>query len=458
MTNKSYFITSVISILLVGCEKFVETAAPVNFTSSDKVFKDVRTANAALLGVYGAMSSDPNFFSSATGISAVGGMLADEFVSYAADPQINQLHDNEISTTNYVITNFWQELYSLIYRVNDIIEGVEKSELPGTVKEQLVAESRFLRAYFYFYLVNLFGDVPLITSVDYASNSKLPRSDVEEIYAQILQDLTHAEEKLPTDFSSFNGERIRATRYAAQALLSRVYLYTHQWELAIAKSSAVINEPAFSLEPGLETVFLKNSNEAIWQLQSVAVGYNTLDGNAFIIPSGLNGVSNFLALPETLYDFFDDADNRKSIWIGNYNFELYFPYKYKVERSFPGQDPTEYQMMLRLSEQYLIRAEANGMIGRYEDATTDLNVVRERAGLDPIILNNQSEVLAAVEDERRRELFTESAHRWFDLKRWHRSDEVLGLVKPNWQPSDSLLPIPQNELQRAPQLSQNPGY
>lgn len=127
----------------------------------------------------------------------------------------------------------------------------------------------------------------------------------------------------------------------------------------------------------------------------------------------------------------------------------------------------EYYTVLRLAEQYLIRAEANTRLGQTQAAIDDLNVVRARVALFALPASlSQQQCMNAVEQERRVELFTEWAHRWFDLKRWPgisnpnltRADEVLGAIKPDWQPTDQWYPVPRSELQLNAFLVQNPGY
>jgi starch-binding outer membrane protein, SusD/RagB family len=134
-----------------------------------------------------------------------------------------------------------------------------------------------------------------------------------------------------------------------------------------------------------------------------------------------------------------------------------YPYKYKVRT---GVYPyTEYNMVLRLAELYLIRAEARAQQGKLSEAITDLNRIRSRAGLSGLAPTlTQAQVLAAVVQERRIELLAEWGHRWSDLRRTGQADAVLETEKPGWQPGDAYYPIPLSELQRNPNMVQNPGY
>jgi len=133
----------------------------------------------------------------------------------------------------------------------------------------------------------------------------------------------------------------------------------------------------------------------------------------------------------------------------------YFPFKYKIQS---GATLTEYSMVLRLAELYLIRAEARVYLNNLSGAEEDLNVIRNRAGLPVTDATDNTTLLNAIMQERRVELFTEWGHRWLDLKRTGQADSVLAPQKPQWQTTSVLYPIPQSEIQNDPNLIQNPGY
>lgn len=115
-------------------------------------------------------------------------------------------------------------------------------------------------------------------------------------------------------------------------------------------------------------------------------------------------------------------------------------------------------MVLRLAELYLIRAEAYARSNNSQLALNDLNSIRNRAGLTDWTMLDIVDIEQALLDERRRELFSEWGHRWLDLKRFEKIDEVLGQKKPSWQPHAKLLPIPEQDILRNPFLTQNIGY
>ena len=168
------------------------------------------------------------------------------------------------------------------------------------------------------------------------------------------------------------------------------------------------------------------------------------------------------ALTESFLDSFEEGDLREASWtesISNADNTLTLFYAHKYKADFSQTESVEYSIVLRLAEQYLIRAEARAQLGNLSGAASDLNVLRNRAGLPNIPIGTQGELLEAVLQERRMELFTERGHRWFDLKRFGEANAVLEGIKPGWQDTDLLLPIPETEIEINPNLlPQNAGY
>ena len=153
----------------------------------------------------------------------------------------------------------------MIYMANSLLEGLENSNgLTPELSHRLQGEASFIRAFTYFYLVNLYGEVPLLLSTDYNKNQVAERTPMADIYEQIIEDLTLAEEFLETDYTE--RERTQVNSFVASALLARVYLYLEDWQNAAHYSSKVIEAPIYSLLEDLDQVFLANSNEAIWQI------------------------------------------------------------------------------------------------------------------------------------------------------------------------------------------------
>ncbi|MDO6433880.1 RagB/SusD family nutrient uptake outer membrane protein [Flavitalea sp. BT771] len=457
----TYFSASL--IILGGCKKLVHIAEPTNSITTSETFSSVAQATAAVTSIYNDMSYSSGSFFYASGATTIyAGMSADELNPFGngSDPYFT----NELLSDDGTLLNvFWAPCYYDIYMANACIEGIQASKtLPGEVKKQLIGESKFLRAFCYFYLVNLFGDVPLVTSTAFVKTSLLARTSADSVYQQMISDLTEAKTTLPSDYSLFK-ERIRATSWAASALLARAYLYKQNWSQAVAEANLIINQSSlYNLDSNLNDVFLMNGNEAILQWQDINQGnflYATQEGNLFIPYD--SQTAPYYTLTDQLLGAFEPGDKRRESWVDSVNIsgtDLFYPHKYKV-RDASGGSITEYYTILRLAEQYLIRAEANAQMNKTFDAIGDLNIIRKRAGLselDPSL--SQAQVLEAVAQERRIEFFAEWGHRWFDLKRTGKADVALSTIKPSWQKTDTLYPIPHQELLTDPNLTQNPGY
>jgi len=467
-----FFVAGVIlTALNPACKKLVSIPEPINSITTDEVFTTPQKATSAVSSIYYDMSYGNDNIAYACGAITfytsvyadelnVDGPLLQDIMSY----QLSQV----LSNGGELNDQFWKPMYSDIYKANAAIEGLEASKsLTTGVKNQLIGECKFLRAFCYFYLVNLFGDVPLVTTSSWESNSTLKRTPASQIFQQIISDLKDAQNLLAVDYSISTGERTRANRWAATALLARVYLYTSDWKDAETQATSVITNFTLYNLVSLDQVFLRNNKEAIFQLQCVSQGdwsYATYEGFVFQLPSPNFANAAAFSLTDQLINSFETNDQRKGFWVDSTNFSgppYYFPAKYKIFQSTAGNNP-EYSTVLRLAEQFLIRSEARAR-GNQNDlsgAISDLNIIRTRAGLDSLPTSlNQDQVLAAIAQENRIEFFAEWGHRWFDLKRTGQADAVLGPIKgSNWKTTNQLWPIPQSEIIDDPNLTQNQGY
>jgi hypothetical protein len=416
------------------------------------VFTDDKTATAAIVGIY----SDMEFSLPVnTYLTLLPGLSADELVYTSNDNNYLQLANNACSPDNQYTSVVWG-IYSTIYEANSCIQGIQNSsDLRPATKNQLLGEALFSRAFCYFYLVNLFGDVPLVTSTDYRINDTLSRTSSPKIYQQIIGDLTRAETLLSSGYPAL--QRVRPNRWTAAALLARVYLYTARWADAESQASSVIGSGLYTLS-GPDSVFLNFSNETIWQLMPVNPSLNTLEAVNFI-PGSPTQIPAF-PLTNDLVNTFEPGDNRFTAWTGNTIIggqAFYYPYKYK---NGGGGSVTEYHVVFRLAEQYLIRAESRMHQNNISGAIEDLNIIRSRAGLAALSSSLSPDAAAsALQQERRIELFAEFGHRWLDLKRTAKADLVIGALKPgSWQTTDVLWPVPQAQRIVNPFLTQNKGY
>lgn len=184
--------------------------------------------------------------------------------------------------------------------------------------------------------------------------------------------------------------------------------------------------------------------------------FNTLEGSLFIFETG---PPPSVALTQALYNAFEPGDLRKTDWIreitdGTTTWRHAFKYK---QRATTGVS-VEYSILLRLSEQYLIRAEVRARTGNIEGAKSDLNKVRNTAGLPDIAADDATQLVGAILQERRVELFSEFGHRFFDLQRTGTLDNALEGTKSGWDPVDRLWPVPADEIVINPNINQNPGY
>ena len=446
----------------------MEIPPPVTQLIGTTVFQDNATANAAMMGIYEQMHNNGDTYQ----FSFIPGISADEIRMFPNYEAIGQFYVNGISPTNLLnASNLWTPAYNYIFQSNAVLEGVKNSAaLSVPVKRQLTGEAEFMRAFWYFYLVNLYGDIPVITTTDYKTNALALRLPVSKVYQQIVADLTDAIQLLNGDFVDADGvstttERVRPNKWAAQALLARVYLFTNDYPNAETTTSAVIdNTAAFSLVPDVNAVFLKNSPEEIWTLMPVlSSSYNTSEGQNFILTTTPRGDGyNCSLISGSLLNAFENGDKRRVSWIDSITVgttQYLFPYKYKVAQ---GNPVTEYTCVLRLAEQYLIRAEARAQQNEISGSQADLNRIRSRAGLPPTAAGDQASLLNAILHERQIELFTEFGHRWLDLKRTGKIDSVMGAISSqkggSWNSNAQLYPIPQSERNSDANLTQNKGY
>ncbi|MNE12972.1 SusD family protein [compost metagenome] len=351
----------------------------------------------------------------------------------------------------------WNSSYNQIYSANSVLKGVEESNaLSKEDKNQLIGESLFIRALIHFYLTNCFGQIPYVTETDYKKNSRLSKLTESEVNALIKKDLEQAIIMLPLNY--IGNERLRPNRAAAQALLARLCLYTGQWEEASNYASAVLNQSQIYVYPvTLDLMFLKDSRSTIWQLMPSVSGRNTYEGNTSIFAQGPPPSA---AISPELVKAFSSNDQRRTQWIksvSNGSLTWYHANKYK--RQTTTATSFEYSIVLRIAEQYLIRAESRARTGDLIGAKEDLNKIRKNAGLENTLAVTSTEIIDAVLSERRLELFTEHGHRFFDLKRTGKLNTVLSDTKLQWKNTNRLLPLPESELLLNTNLNpQNEGY
>jgi len=459
---KKYMIWAMITgLMLPGCRKFVQVGDPETSLGTATVFSSDETAKAALMGMYSrAMTVQGSFFNG--GNTLYPSLSADECVLTQVSPALEAFSKNALSSNNTFIAQLYSTAYNTVYNANMLLENMDHSkQVSAPVRRQITGEALFVRALVYSRLVVLWGGVPLVTTTNADVNAIMAGCTTDSIYGQVIMDLRAADSLLDPAYAWSGGsspaERTRPNRWAAQALAARTWLSMNAWAEAEAAATAVIESGAYQLEASPDSVFLKGSREAILQWQPVSNTINSAEGN-YYLPGDNPQAKPAYVLDTALLAAFEPQDSRLARWVGTktINGVTYaYPAKYKVRSGLPYR---EYDMVIRLAEVILIRAEARAQLGRLDDAIQDLNSIRHRAGLADLPVElTQADVLAAVAQERRIELFAEWGHRWADLKRWGQADLILG-GKPGWTADAKLYPFPLSDVQRNGNLHQNLGY
>jgi hypothetical protein len=463
-TQRLLWAGSMVFLLLAGgCKKFLNIPLPANSVAGSDAYGADQTTSGVLNGIYNKLLSSSL---AGTGIGYYAGLYTDDLQNVSITNTTTKLWYSNVITGTYGGV-YWTYLYNQIGVANTTIEAMRPSSLPN--RNQWLGEALFLRALMYYYLVNMYGDVALAVSSDYKVNNVLSRAPKSSVYQQIVADLKEAQGLLGAGYVDYNGntatDRARPDQAAAAALLARVDLYLGNWADAETLSTAVIGNPAYTLETPAN-VFLATSKENIWGLLPPSgLGFSVADARNYVFTPGTNIVTSQVnvALSPSLVNSFEPGDLRLTKWTDTTTTgtpTYYYAHKYRVIG--PVAKATETLTLLRLAEQYLIRAEARAQQNNLAGAASDLNVIRSRAGLPGTTAATQAGLLTAIAQERRVELFTEQGHRFFDLKRTGKIDAVMGTVSPQkgsaWQTYMQYWPIPTTETLVNPNLTQTPGY
>lgn len=472
MKIKTITITGIlVAFAFGGCQKYLEnTRLPLNSVSAKDVYVNDEMTSAVVTGIFLSISNAGSFISAGTpDLSAVMSLYTDENKALTNSSSAYVFYKNSIQPAN---SHYWKDMYQKIFMINTAITGITTTSANLKYKDQWLGECYFLRGFYYFYLVNIYGAVPLALTDDYTVNNKLFRSAEEDVYQQIVSDLKLAKAMLNTAYKDGNGmttvNRFRPNKAVVSSLLARVYLYMKEWKKAELEATEVINNTDYKLV-ALNDVFLANSKETIWCLATSTpkrtVFYTTYNNGMPASLSGTQTPANFAvtqATSDDLLNVFEVKDARLTSWIRTVTkaatatqpaLTYQFPDKYKS-----AVNNAEYNVMFRLAEQYLIRAEAKAMLND-QTAEQDLNLVRNRANLDDL---HPVDLLASIYKERQTELFTEGGHRFFDLKRTGRLNQIMSeaaLIKSStWESYMAYWPIPSVDLIQNPNLTPNPGY
>lgn len=441
-------------IINLSCSDFLETDLPKDQLDQVKVFNDVATAEAAMNNVY-VMLVEGGFLNGNTADNPfLMACYTDELeVVSTQNTDPRKFYGAVILADNTAVKRLWDTTYKQIYTTNNIIEGVESSpNLSEATKNKLIGEAIAIRGMLHFYLTQTFEDVPYIKTTNYNLNKSIAKQSTNEVMNLAIADLKEAELLLNDEVA--NTERIRINKPVVQAFLARMYLYQKKWTESLQYANLVINNPLFELEP-IETLFLKESKSAIWQLKPTIVGFNTYEAMSYIFTANPAPIAQ---LTQSLLNDFEVGDLRKTQWVkfvGDTGTNAH-AFKYK-QRGF--STPTkEYSIVIRIEEMYLIAAEAEAKLGNWPNFNDYLNAIRTRANIPALNITDSNLAENAILNERRIEFFCEFGHRFYDLKRTNKLMS-LSAVKPNWMDYFKNLPIPQTEILLNGNLKpQNTGY
>ncbi|GGG54920.1 membrane protein [Bizionia arctica] len=431
-------------LTVLSCD--VMEVEPQNSISAEAAFQNKEDIEKGILGAYASFQGLSYYGRT---YSIFSDLSADNLShpSAATATEYAEVDNNNILPENGSIDGIWSIIYDGINVANNVIVKVPTiDDMTEQEMNVALAELYFIRALNHFNLMNYFGAIPIKTMPTVGvTNLDAPRDPVSEVYSQIINDLNFAVEYLPV-----SSNKTRSSRYAAVALLARVYLYKKDYQQAITKASEVIADGGYTLLPNYNDIFVVDqSAESIFEIYFSETERNRIAEYNF--PHALNGRREVEPDP-TLISAYETGDERFPVSIA---YEGTDAYANKYSDLSLGADNF---IVLRIADMYLIRAEAEASMGspNVTSVQNDINEIRTRAGLLPIFQTSTSQLLTTIEKERRVE-FAFEGQRWFDLVRTNRALPLLPHVNSTNQ---TLFPIPSEEIQtnNDPGMIQNPGY
>ncbi len=395
------------------------------------------------------------------------------------------------STDNAGVLDLWRGPWPGILMTNIVLDAAPKLEINEDIRNRSMGEAHFLRAHYYFVLARFFGDIPLITEPQSAdSNLFPPRDPVAQVYELIISDLNAAAELLPEKSTYGSENKGRASKGAAYGLLAKVHLSLGNYQ-EVVQYTEEVESLGYALNDNYADNFSitnENSVESLFEVQYASNGGYDFWSNEnqaswaspFMGPRGANFVAGGYGWNQPTEEFvnaYEEGDERKDatvlyegapefdgkVYESRYSFTGYNTRKFLVplsQVSAYDNSPLNFPI-LRFADVLLMKAEALNELGQTDLAENNLNLVRNRAGLDDIESLSQADFRNAVLHERRIELAFEG-QRWFDLIRVNDGEYGLNFLRSigrnNASQKHLLFPIPQIELDRNPNLVQNPGY
>lgn len=468
------------SLLLGSCEKFLEES-PKDLVATSNFYQTEEDAISAVNGVYSWLGAyNLGYGGNTAGIYhstfwLIQGLVSDELYSQRLGfPDLEALgvlaHNSETAS----VLEVWRMHYKVINFANIAIERVPLINMNTTLRTRLVNEAKFIRGLLYFNLVRMFGSVPLVLTED--GPMQPPRASVDDIYAQIVTDLTDAE-ALPPNYLVGNGKG-RATSGAAKAALAKVYLTMGDHPKAASKAWEVIETNQYGLFDDFEDVWKyenRNGKETVFAV-SFGDGGGTISFwevaafNVHLLPTELmnnipeiSNTQGWYHTTQALYDAYDPSDERRDVTLMTeftkpdnsvVTLDKIYVQKYWDKEANPTTSPSESDYpVIRYSDVLLTYAEARANIDAdLTEANLYLNKTRNRANLGDINPTTKPAFFEALLDERQRE-FAVEGHRWFDLVRLGKLAEKVQEAKNiTIGPDRNLFAIPLRETDLNPNL------
>jgi starch-binding outer membrane protein, SusD/RagB family len=424
--------------IAASCTKTLEIE-PYDAVSDEQTIVDKGSAENAVRGAYRTLANARYYGASfQTAVLMSGNVLT---YTQSGTGQL-QFQQHTLTADNNEVAAIWAGIYKTINIANHVITklpGVNDYTLTAAYKNQLLGEAYFIRALSYFDLARTWGGVQifLTPTVTIKERQGVKRSSLEEVYNQVLSDLNTAESLLPA-----TTVRNRATVKTVRALRARLYLYTQKWSQAENDATSIIADSAnYKLVKPYNTFFTRpNTTESVFELSFSAAFPNSLY-------SAFRAGGNYYANDSVKAKLTNPALGGTRSTLLNTNGTRPLVALYPASN---GSDPT---YLIRTAELWLIRAEARAQQNNLTGAVADLNAVRKRSDLAAVDPAGKDAVLLAIENERSLE-FAFEPHRWYDLVRTGRADEVLGVTDTD----RFVWPVPAPDRLADPALDQNKGY
>jgi len=462
-------LVSLSAVLGTSCQKETLDQKPQASLDATTAIKDAASLTAATLGIYSGFQSG-NYHG--LRYFAFADLYADNMIHTGTFPSFATIANKQILPDNTELGSMWNSMYSTINRANTVIAAIPSIADQSVVKDNVIAEARILRANVYFDLIRYWGGsktgfnqaggvgVPLVLTPTLVEADAAPRVRATEatVLGQVITDLDFA-----IGISTFANKNVtgRVGKDYAKALRARVALYMGDYATAQTYATELITSTRYALTAGADYKniwALKNTSESLWEIQYEPTNANSI---AFFYYTTATGGRNEIATATGLNTAHEAGDLRQSVNATATGGTASNLKTLKFTRVATGDDNV---VMFRLSELYLIRAEARAQIGTdLVGALSDVNVVRARAGLAVSAAATTADLMTAILKERRIELAHEG-HRFFDLKRTNSlattlgaaSFGVVGLIDNGFR---ALWPIPQREvLTSGGIIAQNTGY